>query len=111
MRNIPTTSTGWGDTKIDVALPGKVSLPRHHACGGAHLPGDAVDLRLPCVTWKTQEEGLLAGEEASRGEVLEVIPGLGQVSIAFDPGWRPRATTPGGSGRVWCRRDATKAGT
>jgi ABC-type transport system involved in cytochrome bd biosynthesis fused ATPase/permease subunit len=78
MRNIPTTSTGWGTRKINVALPGKVSLPRHQAWRRAHLPGDAVDLRLPCVTWNTHEESLLAGEEASRG-VPEVIPGLGQL--------------------------------
>jgi phytoene dehydrogenase-like protein len=87
--NIPTSSTGWGNTKINVALDGKVSLPRHQEWRAKHLPGDRVDLRLPCVTWSTHEQSLRAGELAARGEVPEMIPGLSQVTTAFDPKMAP----------------------
>jgi phytoene dehydrogenase-like protein len=88
-RNIPTTSTGWGNTKINVALKGRVSLPKWQAWRREHLPGDPVDLRLPCVTWSTHEQSLIAGEQASKGEVPEMIPGLSQVTTAFDPAMAP----------------------
>jgi phytoene dehydrogenase-like protein len=87
--NIPTTSTGWGNTKINVALKGKVSLPTHQAWRAEHLPGDPVNLRLPCVTWSTHEQSLLAGEIAAKGDVPEMIPGLSQVTTEFDPKMAP----------------------
>jgi phytoene dehydrogenase-like protein len=88
-RNIPTTSTGFGNCKINVALKGKVALPRHQAWRKQHLPGDDVDLRLPCVTWSTHEQSLRAAEQCVKGEVPEMIPGLGQVTTAFDPSMAP----------------------
>jgi phytoene dehydrogenase-like protein len=87
--NIPTTSTGWGNTKLNVALSGQVTLPRHQAWRRQHLPGDPVNLRLPCVTWSTHEQSLTAGAQASRGEVPAMIPGLSQVFTAFDPSMAP----------------------
>jgi phytoene dehydrogenase-like protein len=88
-RNIPTTSTGWGNTKVNVALKGKVGLPKHQAWRKQHLPGDDVDLRLACLTWSTHEESLIAGELAARGEVPDMIPGLSQVTTAFDENMAP----------------------
>jgi phytoene dehydrogenase-like protein len=88
-QNIPTTSTGWGNTKINVALKGKVSLPRHQAWRRENLPGDPVDLRLACLTWSTHEESLIAGELAARGDVPDMIPGLSQVTTAFDENMAP----------------------
>jgi phytoene dehydrogenase-like protein len=88
-QGIPTTSTGYGNCKINVALRGKVSLPRHQQWRREHLPGDPVDLRLSCVTWSTHEQSLIAGEACVKGEVPEMIPGLGQVTTAFDPGMAP----------------------
>jgi phytoene dehydrogenase-like protein len=88
-RNIPTKSTGYGNCKINVALKGKVSLPRHQAWRAANLRADPVDLRLPCVTWSTHEQSLIAGEQCVKGEVPEMIPGLSQVTTAFDPGMAP----------------------
>ena len=88
-RNIPTTSTGWGNAKVDVALKGTVTLPRHTAWRRENLPGDPVDLRLPCVTWATHEQSLTAGEQAARGEVPDMIPGLSQVFTAFDERMAP----------------------
>jgi phytoene dehydrogenase-like protein len=87
--NIPTTSTGYGNCKVNVALSGRVSLPRHQAWRAEHLPGDPVDLRLPCVTWSTHEQSLAAGDQCVRGEVPEMIPGLAQVTTAFDPAMAP----------------------
>ena len=83
-RHIPTTSTGYGNYKLNVALKGKVSLPRHAA-----WRGDDVDLRLPCLTWSTHEQSLIAGEACVRGEVPDMIPGLAQVTTAFDPKMAP----------------------
>lgn len=87
--NIPTQSTGYGNCKINVALEGRVSLPRHQEWRQRNLPGDPVDLRLPCVTWSTHEQSLVAGEQCVRGEVPEMIPGLSQVTTAFDPKMAP----------------------
>jgi phytoene dehydrogenase-like protein len=104
-QNIPTTSTGWGNTKINVALKGHVTLPKWQAWRREHLPGDPVDLRLPCVTWSTHEQSLIAGEQASKGEVPEMIPGLSQVTTAFDPAMAPEGhdTWWFWSGLVPCR--------
>jgi phytoene dehydrogenase-like protein len=87
--NIPTTSTGWGNTKINVALKGRVTLPKWEAWRRDKLRGDRVDLRLPCVTWSTHEQSIEAGEAAAKGEVPEMIPGLSQVTTAFDPAMAP----------------------
>lgn len=83
-RRIPTTSTGWGNYKLNIALRGKIGMPRHQA-----WRGDEVDLRLPCVTWSTHEQSLEAGEAAARGDVPAMIPGLSQVTTAFDPSMAP----------------------
>lgn len=88
-RHIPTASTGYGNCKINVALKGRVSLPRHQQWRERNLSGDPVDLRLSCVTWSTHEQSLAAGDACVRGEVPEMIPGLGQVTTAFDPGMAP----------------------
>jgi phytoene dehydrogenase-like protein len=88
-RHIPTTSTGWGNVKVNVALSGKVQMTRHQEWRKQHLPGDAVDLRLPCCTWNTHQQALDAGKTALRGEVPDMIPGLSQVTTAFDPSMAP----------------------
>jgi phytoene dehydrogenase-like protein len=88
-RNIPTTSTGWGNVKVNVALSGKVQLTRHQKWRQDNLPGDSVDLRLPCCTWNTHQQALDAGKAALRGEVPDMIPGLSQVTTAFDPSMAP----------------------
>jgi phytoene dehydrogenase-like protein len=87
--NIPTRSTGYGNCKVNVALSGKVSLPRHQEWRRQTLPGDPVDLRLPCVTWSTHEQSLSAGEDCVKGRVPRMIPGLSQVTTAFDDKMAP----------------------
>jgi phytoene dehydrogenase-like protein len=88
-REIPTTSTRYGNCKINVALKGKVTMPKHQAWREQNLPGDSVNLRLPCVTWSTHEQSLEAGEACVRGEVPQMIPGLSQVTTEFDPTMAP----------------------
>src|SRR2546421_4949589 len=62
--HIPTSSTSLGNLKINVALRGTVTLPRHQEWRRKqkHLPGDTVDLRLPCVTWATHQQSLDAAQ-------------------------------------------------
>jgi phytoene dehydrogenase-like protein len=88
-KNIPTKTTGYGNCKINVALKGRVTLPRHQQWRRRNLPGDPVDLRLPCVTWSTHEQSLIAGAACVRGEVPDMIPGLSQVTTAFDDSMAP----------------------
>ena len=88
-RGIPTSSTGYGNYKLNVALEGRVEMPKHQEWRRERLPGDPVDLRLPCVTWSTHEQSLEAGEACVRGEVPAMIPGLSQVTTAFDPSMAP----------------------
>jgi phytoene dehydrogenase-like protein len=82
-----------------------IVLPLHQAWRREHLPGDPVDLRLPCVTWSTHEQSLIAGEQCVRGEVPDMIPGLSQVTTAFDPAMAPEGhdTWWFWSGLVPCR--------
>ena len=88
---IPTSSTGFGNLKINVALSGKLTLTKHEQWrrNARHLRGDTVDLRLPCVTWATHQQSLDAAQACIRGEVPAMIPGLGQVTTAFDPSMAP----------------------
>src|SRR5205807_5450407 len=73
--HIPTSSTSLGNLKINVALRGKVTLARHQEWRRKqkHLPGDTVDLRLPCVTWATHQQSLDAAQACIRGEVPNMI--------------------------------------
>lgn len=89
--HIPTSSTSLGNLKINVALRGKLKLTRHHEWrkSAKHLRGDSVDLRLPCVTWATHQQSLDAAQACIRGEVPGMIPGLGQVTTAFDASMAP----------------------
>lgn len=89
VEHIPTASTGYGNIKVNVALKGKVALTRHQSWRANNLLGDQVDLRLPCVTWSTHEQSLRAGEACVRGQIPEMIPGLSQVTTAFDPSMAP----------------------
>lgn len=81
---IPTKGTGATDYKLNIALRGKISLPRH-----TKWRGDGLDLRLPCTTWNTHKEALDAFDACIRGEVPDMIPGLSQVTTAFDPSMAP----------------------
>jgi phytoene dehydrogenase-like protein len=51
--------------------------------------GDGLDLRLPCTTWNTHQQALDAFDACVRGEVPEMVPGLSQITTAFDPSMAP----------------------
>ena len=84
VRYIPTKSTGATDYKLNIALRGKIGLPRHQK-----WRGNDIDLRLPCTTWHTHEQSLAAFDACIRGDVPEHVPGLSQITTAFDPSMAP----------------------
>lgn len=81
---IPTKGTGMTDYKLNIALKGKLDLPRHHK-----WRGDGLDLRLPCTTWNTHQQALDAATDCARGVVPAMVPGLSQITTAFDPSMAP----------------------
>jgi phytoene dehydrogenase-like protein len=83
-RNIPTMERGISDYNLNLAFKGKLSLPKHQK-----WRSDGLDLRVPCTTWNTHEESLDAYDACDRGEVPAMIPGLAQISTAFDPSMAP----------------------
>jgi phytoene dehydrogenase-like protein len=89
VRHIPTNETGARDYKLNIALKGKLRMPRHQEWRAKTFPGDTVDLKLPCVTWNTHEQALDAFRACVRGEVPEHVPGLAQITTAFDPSMAP----------------------
>ncbi|MGE4426104.1 MAG: phytoene desaturase family protein [Solirubrobacteraceae bacterium] len=89
VRHIPTNETGARDYKLNLALKGKLQMPRHQEWRAKTFPGDSVDLKLPCLTWHTHEQALEAFRACVRGEVPEHVPGLSQITTAFDPGMAP----------------------
>jgi phytoene dehydrogenase-like protein len=81
---IPTLERGITDYNLNIAFKGKLSLPRYD-----RWREDGLDLRLPCVTWNTHEQSLDAYDACNRGEIPAMIPGLAQLSTAFDPSMAP----------------------
>jgi phytoene dehydrogenase-like protein len=82
--HIPTNGTGATDYKLNIALQGKLSMPKHSA-----WRDDGLDLRLPCTTWNTHRQALDAFDACVQGEVPEMVPGLSQITTAFDPSMAP----------------------
>ncbi|MFR9806831.1 phytoene desaturase family protein [Pseudonocardia sp. RS010] len=82
--HIPTIKRGISDYKLNVALSGRIRMTRHEK-----WRGDGIDLRLACNCYHTYEEALQAARDSVRGEVSAHIPGLAQVTTAFDPSMAP----------------------
>jgi phytoene dehydrogenase-like protein len=83
-RHIPTRNRGIVDYNLNIAVKGKLQLPRHQA-----WRKDDVDLRRPCVTWNTHEQSLDAYDACDRGQIPEMLPGLAQLTTAIDPSMAP----------------------
>jgi phytoene dehydrogenase-like protein len=83
-RHIPTRSTGMTDYKLNIALKGKLRMTRHQ-----QWRKDDIDLRLPCTTWNTHQEAIDAAFDCVQGRVPQMIPGLSQITTAFDPSMAP----------------------
>lgn len=82
--HIPTLRRGITDAKLNVALSGKIRMTKHQA-----WRDDDVDLRLGCNCYHSYDQALDAARAAVRGDVPDAIPGLAQVTTAFDPTMAP----------------------
>jgi len=82
--HIPTKKRGISDLKVNVALSGRIDMSKHEK-----WRGDGIDLRVACNCYHTYEQALEAARSCVRGQVPEAIPGLAQVTNAFDPSMSP----------------------
>jgi phytoene dehydrogenase-like protein len=82
--HIPTRKRGIADAKVNVALSGRIDMSKHEK-----WRGDGIDLRLACNCYHTYEQALEAARACVRGQVPDAIPGLAQVTNAFDPSMSP----------------------
>lgn len=82
--HIPTKKRGISDLKVNVALSGRIDMSKHEK-----WRGDGIDLRVACNCYHTYEQALEAARACVRGQVPDAIPGLAQVTNAFDPSMSP----------------------
>jgi len=82
--HIPTRKRGIADAKVNVALSGRIDMSKHEK-----WRGDGIDLRQACNCYHTYEQALEAAKACVRGQVPDAIPGLAQVTNAFDPSMSP----------------------
>lgn len=83
---IPTSTRGVADYKLNIAVKGHLSPRRHQAWRNKR---DGLDLRLPTTQWGKFHHSLDAYAACQRGEIPEYIPGLAQITTAFDPSMAP----------------------
>ena len=81
---IPVDVVEAASLKIDVALDGKLTLPRHQK-----WRKDDLDLREPIVAWQTFEEHIKAWEDTIAGRWPDPICGIGIIPSALDPSQAP----------------------
>lgn len=82
--HIPTRKRGIADAKVNVALSGRIDMSKHEK-----WRGDGIDLRLACNCYHTYQQAVDAARACVRGKVPDAIPGLAQVTNAFDPSMSP----------------------
>jgi phytoene dehydrogenase-like protein len=83
-RHIPTATAEGGHLKINVALKGRLSLPKHQA-----RRSDGLDLRRPLCTWSTLEDCIGAWEAVVARQWPARIPVMCTVPTAIDPTQAP----------------------
>lgn len=81
---IPVDVVEAATLKIDVALDGQLTLPRHQA-----WRDDDLNLREPIVAWQTFEEHIRAWEDTIAGRWPDPICGIGIIPSALDPSQAP----------------------
>jgi phytoene dehydrogenase-like protein len=89
--HIPTSTTGGGHLKLNIALKGKLSLPRH-----SEQRRDDLDLRAPLTCWHTAEEHVAGWDAAVRGDWPARQPFLACIPTALDP-----TQAPEGQDTLW----------
>ncbi|MEA2346351.1 MAG: hypothetical protein QOG62_138 [Thermoleophilaceae bacterium] len=82
--NIPTSTVEAASLKIDVALSGRLDLPKHNA-----WRKDGLDLRAPICSWHTFEDHVEAWDAVVARRWPKQIPFIGIVPTAIDPGQGP----------------------
>lgn len=82
--HIPTRKRGIADAKVNVALSGRIDMSKHEK-----WRGDGIDMRQACNCYHTYEQAKEAARSCVRGQVPDAIPGLAQVTNAFDPSMSP----------------------
>ena len=85
-KNIPTSSRGVSDFKLNMAFKGKITPRRHQAWRNKR---DGLDLRLPTTQWGTHQGAIDAYNACVKGEIPEMIPGQVQITTAFDESMAP----------------------
>ena len=85
-KRIPTANRGIADYKLNIAVKGHLSPVRHQAWRNKR---DGLDLRLPTTQWGTHQGAIDAYDACARGEIPKQIPGLAQITTAFDPSMAP----------------------
>jgi phytoene dehydrogenase-like protein len=81
---IPVDVVEAATLKIDVALDGQLSLPRHQA-----WRKDGLNLRHPIVAWQTFEDHIRAWEDTIAGRWPDPLCGIGIIPSALDPTQAP----------------------
>jgi phytoene dehydrogenase-like protein len=81
---IPTSTVEAATLKIDVAVSGRLALPRHNA-----WRKDGLDLRRPICSWHTFEEHVEAWDAVVGRRWPKQIPFIGIVPTAIDPTQAP----------------------
>lgn len=82
--HIPTRSRGFADYKLNIALRGRLRMDKVEK-----LRGNDLDARLSANSYHTYSEALAAQRACIRGEVPDTVPGLAQITTAFDPSMAP----------------------
>jgi phytoene dehydrogenase-like protein len=89
--HIPTSTTGGGHMKINIALKGQLTLTRHDG-----WRDDDLDVRMPLTCWHTFEEHVAGWDAAVRGEWPARQPFLACIPTALDP-----TQAPDGQDTLW----------
>jgi phytoene dehydrogenase-like protein len=89
--HIPTSTTGGGHMKVNVALRGQLQLPKHAA-----WRRDGLNVREPVMCWHTFEEHVAGWERSVRGDWPERQPFLAVIPTAVDP-----TQAPEGQDTLW----------
>jgi phytoene dehydrogenase-like protein len=87
VQHIPTDGQHASSFKVDVALSGRLELPRHQA-----WRDDDVDLRHPVVCWASFEQHIDAWESCARGELPRPLAGCAIIPTGLDPTQAPEGT-------------------
>jgi phytoene dehydrogenase-like protein len=88
---IPSTNTGAGNLKVDMAFSGQIEMSKHNK-----WRSDGLDLRRPVVSWHTYDEHLRGWDDSVAGAWPRPVPFITIVPSAIDP-----TQAPEGQDTLW----------